>query len=114
MENFELYWAINEFLIGIILLCCDIGEEPTYAVWAVWSILRETIEFKEQTSLWKEHIPTYISTLESLVVIVLSVVLLATLAQHHARIHLVLLIIELVATAILPLVHEYLLEKRKQ
>ncbi len=104
-DTHELYLSFTEVIIGIVLLCATIGEEPTYAIWAIWSIIREALDLKEQVSLWKKKIPTVFSTIESIVIIVLSIILLVTLEEHHARIHLILLIVELFAASITPIIH---------
>lgn len=124
----SLYWNIVEILIGFTLIVfVETGEEElTYAVvcvsWAIWSILRETRELVEATEELKENkliigkIVAIVNLLESLTVIALSLTMMIEPGEHHAKIHLYLLGVELFTKMLFPIINyiaEYLEEKKK-
>ena len=111
-----LYWNLVEMLIGLTLVVfVEAGDvEVTYAVvcvsWAIWSILRETRELVEVTEELKEHrlihskIVAVMSILESLTVIALSLTMIIEPGEHHAKIHLYLLAVELFTKMLFPII----------
>lgn len=113
----SLYWNIIEIVIGLTLIVfIETGETAvTYAVvcagWAIWSILRETRELVEATDELKENrlIPCKIvavaNLLESLTVIALSLTMLIEPGEHHAKIHLYLLAVELFTKVLFPIIN---------
>ena len=121
----SLYWNLIEILIGLVLIVFveTEDEEVTYAVvcvcWAIWSILREARELVEVTEELKEHKPilskiaSIVNMLESLTVIALSLTMLIEPGEHHAKIHLYLLAVELFTKVLFPIVH-YIAERLEQ
>ena len=121
----SLYWNIVEILIGFTLIVfVEAGEiELTYAVvcvsWAIWSILRETRELVEATEELKEtkllvcKIVAIINILESLTVIALSLTMLIEPGEHHAKIHLYLLAVELFTKMLFPII-KYIAERLEE
>lgn len=119
-----LYWNLVEILIGLTLVVfVETGDiEVTYAVvcvgWAIWSILRETRELVEVTEELKENelvlckVVAIVSLLESLTIIALSLTMLIEPGEHHAKIHLYLLAVELFTKVLFPIIH-YIAEHRK-
>ena len=102
-----LFYAV-EILIGLTLLLF-IKEYATVCVtWAVWSILRESIELREIAARALHPVLSVVSGVESVAVIVLSVMLMIEPGEHHAMIHAYLLCIELVLTAAVPLINRRL------
>ena len=123
-----LYWNIVEIVIGLTLIVfVETGDiEVTYAVvcvgWAIWSILRETRELVEATEEIKENkliackVVAIFNILESLTVITLSLTMLIEPGEHHAKIHLYLLAVELFTKVLFPIINylaEHLEEKKK-
>ena len=85
-------------------------------IWATWSIVRESYEIKEVVSDIKSVLPKILSGAESIAVIVLSVMLILEPTEHHALIHMYMLVIELVlnpATVLLDELFIHLKEKKK-
>ena len=102
-----LFYAV-EILLGLTLLLF-IKEYATVCVtWAVWSILRESIELREIAARELHPALSVVSGVESVAVIVLSVMLMAEPGEHHAMIHAYLLCIELLLTAAVPLINSRL------
>ena len=122
-----LYWNLMEIIIGFTLIVFVEPSDPevTYAVvcvgWAIWSISREVRELAEVTEELKTHkhplsrVAAVVNLLESLLVIALSLTMLIEPGEHHAKIHLYLLAVELFTKVTLPIVHyiaEWLEEKK--
>ena len=123
-----LYWNLVEIIIGLVLIVfVETGEvEVTYAVvcvcWAIWSILRETRELVDVTEELKKNklilsrIIAIVNLLESLTVIALSLTMMIEPGEHHSRIHLYLLSVELFTKVLFPVLHYVAecLEERKK
>ena len=71
-------------------------------IWGTWSILREAAELTEDFERLMQKGPGLLSIIESIIVIVLSVSMIAHPTEHHAHIHIYLLGIELLLEVILP------------
>lgn len=122
-----LYWNLIEVVIGFTLVVfVETGDiEVTYAVvcvgWAIWSILRESREMVEATEEIKSNKPVaskivaIVSILESVTVIVMSLTMIIEPGEHHAKLHLYLLSVELLTKALFPVIDQFAewLEERK-
>lgn len=112
-----LYWNIIEMAIGLTLVIFVESEEVSvaYAVvcvcWAVWSILRETRELFEVSEELKHNkltvcrIVAIVNLVESLTVIALSLTMIIEPGEHHAKIHLYLLAVELFTKVLFPIIN---------
>ena len=106
-------------ILGVTLFIYPLEAEPqevvkmTCVIWATWSIIREAFEIREIITEVKTTVLKIISGIESIAVIVLSVMLILEPGEHHAMIHLYLLLAELVLTPLVPLLDE-IIEERKQ
>ena len=115
----KTYLGLVELILGTTLFFYPLeanAEEiikMTCVIWAAWSIIREAFEIKELIVEIKSVVLTIISGIESIAVIVLSVMLILEPGEHHAMIHLYLLLAELVLTPLVPLLDETI-EERKQ
>ena len=108
----KVYLGFIELVLGIVLMCVDISVEGVCIMWATWSILRESYEIKEIACELKNLPPKILSGVESIVVIVFSILLLIEPGEHHAMIHLYLLLVELVVSPLTPLLDELLTKKK--
>ena len=108
----KIYLGLSEIILGIVTIAVNIDYDSVCIIWAVWSILRESYEIKEIFADLKFLVPKILSGVESIAVIVFSILLIIDPAEHHAMIHLYLLLVELILTPFVPLLDE-LLEKRK-
>ena len=111
-EN-KTYLGLIELVLGVTLLILKLDYEAVCVIWATWSIVRESYEIKELVTEIKSVILTIVSGVESIAVIVLSIMLIAEPGEHHALIHLYLLIFELILTPLVPLLDE-LIEVKKE
>ena len=108
----KIYLSFVELILGIVLLCVNASIEAVCVIWATWSILRESYEIKEISCELKHLPPKILSGVESITVIVFSILLIVEPGEHHAMIHLYLLLAELIITPLTPLLDD-LLDKRK-
>ena len=91
-------------LLGIFIL--SFMHDKVYdicIVWAVWAILRESRELKESFLAAKNHRPFIINTVESLVEIVFSILLIMD-PEEHIHTHIILLAIEFLSRDLVMLV----------
>ena len=114
----KTYLGFVELILGTTLFFYPLkakAEEVvkmTCVIWAAWSIIREAFEIRELVVEIKSVALTIISGIESVAVIVLSVMLILEPGEHHAMIHLYLLLAELVLTPLVPLLDEIIEEKK--
>jgi|GEM_PF-1162582 len=103
---------IVEMLIGLTILIFVKEYSTVCIIWAVWSILRESVELKEIVSGELHPLLAAVSGIESIAVIVLSIMLIMEPGHHHAVIHTYLLCVELILTSSIPMLSHYVLKKR--
>lgn len=103
---------IVEILIGLTMLIFVKEYSTVCIIWAVWSILRESVELKEIISGELHPLFAVVSGIESIAVIVLSIMLITEPGHHHAVIHTYLLCVELILASAIPVLSHYVLKKR--
>lgn len=108
----KLYLGGIELLLGVVMLSVPMSYESVCIIWATWSILREAYEIKEVFSEIKCLAPKILSATESVVVIVFSILLIIEPGEHHAMIHLYLLLAELIVSPLTPLLDEVLASRK--
>ncbi len=97
-------------LIILALIMVFIGSENFSTgciIWAVWSICRESLELEEIYKFRKIRFTLIVSAVESVAVIVLSVMMIANPTEHHAMVHTFFLGIELILHGVIPNVNEH-------
>lgn len=100
-----------EILLGVIILALVDGFQTICIIWATWSIFRETIEIREIIERKLHSALAIISFIESIAVIVISILLIKNPVCHHATIHTYLLCVELVMAGSIPILNSFLLKK---
>ena len=116
----KVYLGFVELILGTTLFFYPLEANHeaivamTCVIWATWSIIREAFEIRELVVEIKSVVLTIISGIESIAVIVLSVMLILEPGEHHAMIHLYLLLAELVLTPLVPLLDEIIEERKKK
>ena len=110
----KIYLALAETILGVSIYFIPVSIETTCVIWATWSILRECQEIKEIIVYLKHILPRILSGVESLAAIVLSVMLIIEPGEHHAMIHIYLLLVELVLNPLVPLLDELLSKKKEE
>lgn len=107
-----LFFAV-EILLGLVTLCFIKDYATVCVIWAVWSIIRESVELEEIVARELHPVLAVISGLESVAVVVLSVMLMMEPGEHHAMIHSYLLVVELVLAALIPVINHRLMPEKK-
>ena len=117
---------INLFVAGIMIFLLENHPDElhvTCILWSLWSIMRESEEiFEKCFDHWKKHpVTSLINLVESIVVIVFSILLIIARDQEelleHTFAHVVLLGVELIIEVLWEYVGEYeakLLERAKR
>ena len=107
-----LFFSV-EILLGLITLCFIKEYATVCVIWAVWSIIRESIELEEIVARELHPVPAIVSGLESVAVVVLSVMLMIEPGEHHAMIHSYLLVVELILASLIPIINHRLMPEKK-
>lgn len=107
-----LFFSV-EILLGLITLCFIKEYATVCVIWAVWSIIRESIELEEIVARELHPVLAVISGLESVAVVVLSVMLMIEPGEHHAMIHSYLLVVELILASLIPIINHRLMPEKK-
>ncbi len=87
---------VVQVLIGILLIISSKEIEKVCVIWGIWSIIRESKELTEAIVKVAKKRPGTINAIESVVVIVMSVLMIISPSEHHAHVHIILLGIELI------------------
>ena len=103
----RFYWGLVEILLGIVVLVAVVDFEVTCIVWAIWAILREAEEIREAVETKDSLITSIIVIAIGIINMVFSVLLIIHPGEHHATIHLYLLIVELAVASIVPIIDYY-------
>ena len=104
--NGFLFYCV-EILLGLTTLIFVKEYSTVCIIWAVWSILRESVELKEIISGELHLALAIVSGIESAAVIVLSIMLITEPTAHHALIHTYLLCVELLLASSVPMLNRY-------
>ena len=107
----RIFLGFLEILFGTVLLLSQLPIEYVCIIWASWSIIKQAFEIRELVVVVKSWTLTIISGFESIAIIILSVMLILEPGEHHAMMHLFLLLVELFLTPGVPLLDE-ILEKK--
>ena len=107
-----LFFSV-EILLGLITLCFIKEYATVCVIWAVWSIIRESVELEEIVARELHPVLAVISGLESVAVVVLSVMLMIEPGEHHAMIHSYLLVVELILASLIPIINHRLMPEKK-
>lgn len=94
--------SIVQIILGICSMILFKEISTICVIWGVWAIMREGDEIAECYSLFKEKLPWILNFVESIVAIIFSITLIMEPGEHHAKIHMILLIVELLSAVILP------------
>ena len=114
MIESKTYLGLVELILGITTIIMPFEDySHVCIIWATWSIIRESYEIKELVTEIRSITWTLISGLESIAVIIFSIMLIAEPTAHHAMIHIYLLLAELILSPLVPLLDE-VMEKRKE
>ena len=107
----KFFQAIVLVSLAIVLMFFTYGEygyQTRLIIWGTWSILREGDALTECVVRMTHKRPAFISFIESVVVIILSIEMIVDPVEHHAHVHIILLGIELILEVIFPIFYGFL------
>ena len=110
----RIFLGFLEILFGAVLIFSPLTIPTVCIIWASWSIVREAFEIRELVVVIRSWTLSIIYAIESVAIIVLSVMLILEPGEHHAMIHLYLLLVELLLNPLVPLLDEIMIEKNKE
>ena len=112
LEDARFFDNIILVLLSLIMIIVGNANYSTSCIiWAVWSILREGLELEEIYKFRKIHLTALISSVESVIVIIMSVLLILHPEETHALMHVILLGVELILHTTIPTVNHYIQAK---
>ena len=114
IKDTAFYFALMEIILGPLFIFFIRVYTVVCSSWATWSIIKEAFEIKELINELNSTVLTIISFVESLAVIVLSITLLIEPGVRHARVHVYLLVVELILNALIPLLDALFFRKKKE
>ena len=109
----KFFMATVDLIFSLTLFIAPIEYEIVCIIWACWSISREMVEIKEIFTELKSLPAKIISGVESITVIVFSIMLILEPGEHHALIHTYLLMVELITNAFVLLLDELLVKEEE-
>ena len=110
----KTYLGLIELILGIVVIVAPLEFAYVCIIWATWSIIRESYELKELITDIKTWPPRIISGAESIAVIVFSILLIFEPGEHHALIHMGLLVVELILNPFTVLLDEILIHFKEK
>ena len=116
IRRIRFSFSLFEIILGLTILTAVKDFAYVCVMWAVWSLLRQSIDINE---VFRGELSTVMSLIvlsQSIVSIVFSIMLILDQSEHHAITHLYLLIAELMVIALPPVVDElrYQYKKKKR
>ena len=114
IRKYQFIYGFIQLILGFTVLFGVESFESVCVIWGVWSISRETFEIHEIAARKVTGIVALVSAIESIVTITFSVMLLNDPTEHHAQIHIYLLIAEFMVTAFSPVVSGFIEHYKKK
>ena len=97
----------NILIITLGIICLFLKREtdfvPLCIIWATWAILREEWELEDVINLFHNKVIMGLNIMESLAVIVISIVFIFSPTIEHIRVHVILLGVELILEVFFPI-----------
>lgn len=101
-------------VLGLTIITAVTEFSHVCVMWAVWSLLRQSIDIHEVLKGEVIGVVAIIYVIQSIVSIVFSIILIINPTEHHAITHIYLLIAELLVIALPPVVDELFLNLKKK
>lgn len=112
-EGTRFFNALVLIILAIILLLVHNEFERCLIIFAVWMILKEGNEITHCIQRMLRQKPAILDLLESIFIVVMSILLIANPNEHHAYIHIFILGAELVSELLFYFLYNYLDKKDK-
>ncbi|MBP5153480.1 MAG: hypothetical protein ILP12_00520 [Lachnospiraceae bacterium] len=107
----ELMDMLILVVLAVVVFAVHSDFTRVCVIWAIWSILREGYEVADVLERYRQRAVRIVDYAESAVVVVLSVMLVLSPAEH-AHAHVILLGIELILEVVFPLTDRLIFRKQ--
>lgn len=114
VKSIKFSFALFEMILGLTILFAVTNFEYVCVMWAVWSLLRQSLDIHEVLKREVKGAVAVVYLIQSVVSIVFSILLILTPTKHHAINHIYLLIAELLVISLPPVIDEILLRIKKK
>ena len=114
IRSIKFSFSIFEMVLGLTIITAVTDFSHVCVMWAVWSLLRQSIDIHEVLRGEVIGVVAIIYVIQSIVSIVFSIILIINPTEHHAITHIYLLIAELLVIALPPVVDELFLNLKKK
>ena len=108
IKTIRFAFAVTELVVGLTLMFAIRHFITTCVIWAMWSILRQSIDIHEVLCGRVKGVMAIIYIVQSITSMVFSILLMLEPSEHHAISHIYLLIAELIVISVPPVVEEIL------
>ncbi len=102
----ELADSLIQIILAVLLFLSNGDIVKVCVIWGVWAIIRESREMIRALINREKHELAFLDVIESVVVIVLSIIMILSPTEHHATVHLIILGIELILEVTFPILEE--------
>ena len=106
--------AVVQLILAGLLFATSHNLVSVCTIWGVWSIIREVREMTGALQEIRKDRSGIVNIIESVVMIVLSVMMIVAPTYRHAHTHVILLAIELILEIVFPLVSILFTRRKKQ
>ena len=108
LKSIKFAFSVFEMVVGLTILFAVRQFEYVCVMWAVWSMLRQSIDIHEVLTGEVKGPVAIILLIQSVVSVVFSIMLILTPTHHHAITHIYLLIAELLVISLPPVIDDIL------
>ena len=116
IRSIKFAFALFEMVVGLTILFAVREFTHVCVMWAVWSMLRQSIDIHEVLTEKVRRGIAVVYIVQSVVSVVFSIMLILNPTHDHAVTHIYLLVAELLVISLPPVVDEFflrLIEKRQ-
>ena len=116
IKSIKFSFSIFEMVLGLTIITAVTEFSHVCVMWAVWSLLRQSIDINEVFRREHKNVVALIILVQSIISIVFSILLIINPTEHHAVNHIYLLIAELMVIGLPPVIDELIFKykaKRK-
>lgn len=107
-EGTRFFDALILLILALVLILVRKNLEKSLIIFGVWMILKEGKELTECATELRKHKYVIVDALESIFIIVMSILLIIQPNEHHAHIHVFILGIELLIEVLFYYIYQYL------
>ena len=100
--------SIVQIVLAVLLFLAHNDIAKVCVIWGVWSVIRESRQMSQALPDIRKHFLAIVNVAESVAIIVLSAMMILIPDEHHARIHVIVLAVELTLEIVFPFLEKLL------